>query len=1483
MSLTFRSLFFVYVLACALTARGAVVLSVDLNDALDTPDDTAPGFTGYVLPAETLTVPPFTIDVNPAGGAVLDDVHRTTPLTTGALTLGAVYRDGVFASADNTANYYRVGIDTLITGLIPGKKYTLTAWSFDSGSTGARTSDWSVIGLGGPQFAINNYSFNGSTAPTADTSNRFSVTTYADVSGQLTLRGRQSATATTPQVFLNGFTVDEQAAAAVQATAVLALDFNARAAGGAGSTQANFQEFLIGGASGTQSAAAAHTYGSFTATLTPISGSMDDRSRATPVNSGPLTDSLLLRDFVFGTSGSGLDLRIQGLAASHTYLVELWSFDSLSGTPRTSDWTVNGAMLWDDYTFDGSNLPGTNNDDKMVGAFATDATGALLISGRTQSAAGTNAVFLNAARISDLAPAPIVNLGHPILSEFLASNSNGIKDEDGDSSDWIEIWNTTGATLDLTSWRLTDDAALPAKWVFPSGVLLTSQSRLLVWASGKDRTTNPAALHTNFQLDKAAGAYLAFAKPDGTIVTAFTNLPSQREDISYGLAGSAEPLTAGYFQPPTPGAPNGTPVPGFTSDTVFDVQRGYYTTPVTVHITCPTPGAQIYYTTDGSDPTTSSTLYTAAGIPVMTTTVVRAKAFAPPLADSNIDTHTYLFRADVKNQPAAPAGWPSTWGTSSEVATNNGGNGTVPADYEMDPAVVNTTLPGYGVPEALAALPALSIVMNPADFHNSASGIYTNPQSVGDAWERACSFELLELDGSDVHTRCGIRVHGNSSRRPFRMQKHAFRLAFRSSYGDGKLNDKLFDDTTVKSFDKLVLHEFFTDGWGMVSWDQPRYRPDDSVYFRDPWMKKSFADMGHARVSGRYVHLYINGLYWGIYEMGERVDDNWCADHFGGLSTDYDVMGDFTEVKAGTSTAWDSLFSLVNGTDLTQAANYNSVAAQVDLVDFVDYYLLHVHGDAEDWPHHNGYAYRNRNLAGAKWRFVVWDQEIVLDPTLNVDRLSNNATNTTTDKTAGRLYQKLKVNAEFRLLFADRAHKHLDHQGALSTAVEQARWQGFADTLDKAIVAESARWGDTADATPYGNAVPAGKVFTREADWLPTIANVKNSHFANLHNTANNFATITELRAQGLYPNTEPPDFSPFGGNVPNNFALTLTAPGAIYYTKNGTDPREAVTGNAIGTLYAGPITLTQTCTIKARARNGTEWSALTEADFIVGTAASSANLAVTELNYNPANGNEEFIELMNFSASAVDLTGVHFEGITFTFPNGTVLAAGERIVVVRSQADFIARYGNGPRIAGAYTGALDNSGEQIAVLSATGADIVRFTYNDHGPWPTAADDGLHTLVLRSPTANPQDSANWRSSVAQYGSPGTSDSRTLSGSPTADADHDGLSVLLEYVFGTSDSTPDLNALPVAAVENFTIAGTPTPFLTFTALAAPGADAVTTMAEFSTNLTTWDSSSASIVYLGETTDLGGITTRKWRAAVSYTPGAHQFFRLHVQLP
>ncbi len=1488
-------------------AHAAVVISVDVNDAIDTSEDTAPGFSTYVLSDNTLTIGGYAVDINPSNGAALDDVHRTTPVNAGALTLGALYRDSVFAAGDNTANFYRVGLDTVIGGLTAGKKYTLTVWGYDSGSAGARVSDWSVLGLGGVQWAANNFTFDGATTPSSDTANRFSVTAYADAAGTLILRGRPGQQSATASVFLNGFTVDELATPAVSSAPVLAVDFGERELAGGANVQAGFQEFLLTGAfTGTgatanpQSTASVRTFGAYTVTLSPVGTTVDDRLRSVPGNSGAFTESPILRDFVFATTSGGMDVTVAGLTAGTTYLVEVWSFDGASTAapqPRTSDWTVNGATLWDDYVFNGNNAPATNNDYKMVGAFAANGSGQIVISGRV--VVNSPAVFINALRISSLVPAAVVDFGHPVINEFAADNANGITDEDGATSDWIEIWNTTTGALNLGGWTLTGNGALeaPVTWTFPAGVSVPSQGYLRVWASGKNRTASPFALHTSFTLEKSAGSYLALAQPGGAIVSSFSNLPAQRANVSYGRFGEVEPQTVGYFQAPTPLAYNSVaPVPGFVNDTTFDINRGFFNTAQTVHIACTTPGAAIYYTTDGSEPTTASSVVTAGGVAVTTTTVLRAKAFAPPLAPSNTDTQTYVFRTDTQNQPAAPFGWPATWGTDSQVDANDGaGNGTVPADYEMDPNVVTTTLPNYGVTDGLNTLPVLSVAMNPSDFHSVGSGIYSNPRSVGDLWEKACSFELLELDGSNTHINCGIRVHGNSSRTPFRMQKHSFRVAFRSQYGDGKLDYKLFGDTTVKQFDRLVLHAFFTDGFGLVSWTDSRYRPHTAVSFRDPFVKKSFGEMGHQSVSGRYVHLYINGLYWGLYELAERVDENWCADHLGGIPTDWDIIAPDTtlnttaaQLKAGTLTEWNNLIALVTTPDLSVQANYDAVAAKVDLVNFADYYLLHIHGDAEDWPHHNGFAIRNRSVAGAKWKFVAWDQEIAFDPLVLVDRLSvgapNTGTNTNVPLTMGVLFQKLRVNSEFRLLFADRAHKHLHNGGQLSLAVEQARWQSFIDLLDKPIVAESARWGDTADATPYGNAVLAGnETLKRETHWLPQVNLVRDSHLPALHNNANSYATITELRSQTpkFYPLTEAPDFGQFGGNVPANYSLSISAAaGQIYYTVNGSDPRTANTGASAGTLYSGPVTLTATGTVKARALNAGEWSALTEATFIVGTAASSANLAVTELNYNPAPGDEEFIELMNISAGIIDLTGVRFEGITFTFADGTLLNPGERICIARDVALFTTRYGAGPRVVGPYAGALDNTGEEIAVIAANNADIVRFTYNDKAPWPVAADGTGRTLVLRQPAAaqNLSNSSNWRSSTANGGNPGGGDTVAFSGAPLIDADGDGFVRLFEYLLAGDDGVASDVAAPIVAVETLTVSGIAAQYLTITARTRAASDDATLSGEFSSNLALpWQAAT----YIGETLNGDGTVSRKWRAPVPYS-GPQQFVRLRAAL-
>ncbi len=146
----------------------------------------------------------------------------------------------------------------------------------------------------------------------------------------------------------------------------------------------------------------------------------------------------------------------------------------------------------------------------------------------------------------------------PLITEFMALNHDTIEDEDGDSSDWIEIYNPTGVPLSLEGYHLTDDPGDPARWTFPA-VEIPPNAYLVVFASGKDRKDPSGWLHTNFKLD-ADGEYLALASPDLDSVQAFGDVPPQAPDVSYGVALS---VTRASFV--TTGAAARTHVPAGTS------------------------------------------------------------------------------------------------------------------------------------------------------------------------------------------------------------------------------------------------------------------------------------------------------------------------------------------------------------------------------------------------------------------------------------------------------------------------------------------------------------------------------------------------------------------------------------------------------------------------------------------------------------------------------------------------------------------------------------------------------------------------------------------------------------------------------------------------------------------------------------------------------------------------------------------------------
>jgi hypothetical protein len=317
----------------------------------------------------------------------------------------------------------------------------------------------------------------------------------------------------------------------------------------------------------------------------------------------------------------------------------------------------------------------------------------------------------------------------------------------------------------------------------------------------------------------------------------------------------------------------------------------------------------------------------------------------------------------------------------------------------------------------------------------------------------------------------------------------------------------------------------------------------------------------------------------------------------------------------------------------------------------------------------------------------------------------------------------------------------------------------------------------------------------------------------------------------------------------------------------------------------ASEVTLTQTGSLKARSFSGGEWSALTEADFIVGIPASPSNLVVSEINYNPAGADDtkEWLELMNISATTIDLTDLSFTGITYSFPAGTTLLAGQRIVIVKDQAGFAADYDTSEILIapGVFTGSLDNSGEELAIIDATGTiDIQRFAYLDGTPWPAAPDGTGATLVLVSPQTSPSHGvpSNWRASFALGGSPGGSDGKTFTGDPDADQDGDGLNALLEYAFGSING--DAGASPESAITlGSGFFGNPAAEnLTVTFRRNSAAEDIVISVESSANLSDWNLIQTEVVSFISNGD--GSDTVTYRSLSDFAVTTREFVRVKV---
>jgi len=685
-----------------------------------------------------------------------------------------------------------------------------------------------------------------------------------------------------------------------------------------------------------------------------------------------------------------------------------------------------------------------------------------------------------------------------VINELMASNDKFIQDPQGQNDDWIEIYSPI--TLDIGGMFLSDDSSVPAKWQFPAGTTIQ------------------------------AGGYL----------------PAQTTDISYGRYPDGENEWR-FFGLPSPGQENEGGFLGIVEDTKFSHDRGFYDTPFSVTITTETEDANIYYTLNGSDPLLPNlrgeplgTIYTGP-ILISGTKPLRAGASKNGWKSTNVDTQTYIFLDDVIEQPQHPSGFPTSWGSNR-------------VDYEMDPDVVNDPAYAPTIKEDLQTIPSMCIVINNDDFFGSQRGIYANASRRGINWEREASIEWIDpAKGTGFQVNAGLRTHGGVGRSSS-VAKHSLRILFKNEYGPSQLKFPLYEDTDVESFDSLVLRA----SWNYSYFGDSTYcegiGTEHTQYLRDQFARDTARDMGALTPYGRHVHLYINGLYWGMYILTERPDDGFASNHLGGNKEDYEVLkasnGTPLDIIAGNRNAWNTMFNMA-AQNLSGTEAYESIQQYLDIPAMIDYLLMIYYVGSRDAPvllcndynPRNYYVLRRSEPAGP-FIFLAWDVEWSLEWP---DWWRANRVQVVGTQNPHYLLNRLKSNSEFRMLLADHIHRHFFNDGALTSANSIDRYLFRANDIDRAIVGESARWGDSKRSRPY----------TRDIEWVAERDRMVYEYFS-----IRTDIVMDQLRQEDFYPSVSAPEFyvngqSQHGGYINSDDTISMAiGEGTIWYTLDGTDPR---------------------------------------------------------------------------------------------------------------------------------------------------------------------------------------------------------------------------------------------------------------------------------------------------------------------------------------
>lgn len=681
----------------------------------------------------------------------------------------------------------------------------------------------------------------------------------------------------------------------------------------------------------------------------------------------------------------------------------------------------------------------------------------------------TAAGVFSFAVLAGLIPAvPVSAAGSITINEVCTKNTT-YPAPDGGFYDWVEIFNSSSSAVDISGWGLSDKDSNPYRFTFPQGTSVPANGHIIVFCDGDAGLNNTSI--APFGLS-ASGETLILTDKGGAADN--VTVDPLASDASFGRYpdGASEFFVLSATPKAANTAPEGS---NAVKKPEFSQESGFYNSSFDLTISVP-QGTTVYYTTDGSDPTTESDQYTAPiRIDDMTNTENRL-SMRRDISTNNVAAPKELIdKAAVVRAIAV-----DSQGRISPVATKTYFVGTTASSYYKSMKVVSLVTDPDNLFDAEKGIYVLGNTYNqgggqqnpgwgwqqpvqpnqpnqpgqeqndPAQPGGNRNNIWgglqinadepANPWGGGNwgnfnaadmfkvnanftqkgiDWEREASFELFENGEKVVDQNVGIRVKGAYSRNA--VQK-SFNIIARMDYGKAELEYDFFDGTAtkakngkkIKTFDSVTIR----NGGNDVG----------AAYFRDTINQSLVADRAFAHQAMSECVLFIDGEFWGVYQLTEKVSDDYISSHYGIKKSDVVIVKN-DELEEGTEAdfnEWNSLISQFASADMTNASNYSQFCEKFDIRSFVDYFTAQIYWSNSDWPQNNLAAWKTNALdetnpyADGKWRMVLFDTE-------SGQGLYNSANNNVNSNpfsrismnndSMSRLFNNLLKNDDFRKQF----------------------------------------------------------------------------------------------------------------------------------------------------------------------------------------------------------------------------------------------------------------------------------------------------------------------------------------------------------------------------------------------------------------------------------------------------------------------------------